>query len=162
MPISLPPLRQREGDIPKLAQAFLERLCVRNDLAVKGFTPEAIAFMESYRWPGNVRELRNIIERIAILCDATRIEPRHLPSEVRQSPPLPTGPSRLPPTWDAFKKLKQQIREAAVGDLECRFLVEALQRCGGNVSRAAEDVGMQRTHFHALMRKYGLSAETDS
>jgi len=162
VPIALPPLRQREGDIPKLAQAFLERLCVRNDLAVKGFTPEAMAYMESYRWPGNVRELRNIVERIAILCDAIRIEPRHLPGEVRQAPPPPSGPSRLPPTWDAFKELKRQVREAAVQDLECRFLVEALQRCAGNVSRAAEDVGMQRTHFHALMRKYGLTPNNDA
>jgi len=160
VPIYLPPLRERPGDIPKLATAFLERFCEKNDVPVKGFTAEAMARMESYPWPGNVRELRNIVERIAILCDADRIEPRHLPAELRRSParsPL----VQLPRDWEEFKKLKQQVRDAAVQELECRFLTDALERCEGNVSKAAEDVGMQRTSFHALMRKYGLTSDLD-
>jgi len=116
--------------------------------------------MESYRWPGNVRELRNIVDRIAILCDSDHIELRHLPAEIRQSP-LRSTLTRLPEKWEEFKKLKQQVRDAAVQELECRFLTEALERCGGNVSGAAEDVGMQRTNFHALLRKYGLSSDVN-
>ena len=113
--------------------------------------------MENYPWPGNVRELRNIVERMAILCDAERIEPRHLPAEIHQAPPRRTSAQPLPETWEEFKKLKQQVRDSAVQELECRFLAEALRRTGGNVSKAAEEIGIQRTNLHALIRKYGLS-----
>jgi len=155
VPLYLPPLRQRPGDIPKLAMAFLKRSCEKNAVEIEGFSQEAMAQMESYHWPGNVRELRNIVERIAILCYSNRIELQHLPSEIRQVSPR-SSVTHLPQNWEGFKKLKQQARDAVVQELECRFLTEVLERCGGNVTKAAEDVGMQRTHLHALIRKYGL------
>jgi DNA-binding NtrC family response regulator len=155
VPIFLPPLRERKGDIPLLAMTFLGRFCKKLEVPVKGFTSEAMAQMESYAWPGNVRELRNIVERMAILCDSQGIELRHLPAEIRQAAATGTVTS-LPHNWDDFKKLKQQVREAAVEDLERRFLTEALRRCDGNVSRAAEEIGIQRPNLHALMRRYGL------
>ena len=161
IPIYLPPLRERHGDIPRLAMAFLDRCRKRNNVAVKGFTPEAMAKMESYEWPGNVRELRNIVERITILCDSDCIEPWHLPPEIRQVPDQPAV-MPLPKKWEEFKKLKQQMRDAAGQQIERRFLAEALQRSDGNVSRAARDVGMQRTNFHAMMRKYGLTSDLTS
>jgi len=158
VPIFLPPLRDRKGDTPLLAMTFLERFCRKLEVEVKGFSPEAMAQMESYSWPGNVRELRNIVERMAILCDSDRIELRHLPTEIRQAPP--TGAvSQLPRSWEDFKRLKQQVRDAAVENLERRFLTETLQRHNGNVSKAAEEIGIQRTNLHALIRKYGLSPE---
>ncbi|NLX97521.1 MAG: sigma-54-dependent Fis family transcriptional regulator [Rhodopirellula sp.] len=158
VPVFLPPLRERLGDIPRLAMSFLERFCRKHTVEVKGFTPDAMCQMESYRWPGNVRELRNIVERMAILCDSDRIEVRHLPPELREVPSR-AAVSQLPRNWEDFKRLKQQIRDATLVELERRFLTEALDRCGGNVSRAAEDVGIQRTNFHALMRKCGLTSE---
>jgi DNA-binding NtrC family response regulator len=159
VPIYLPPLRERPGDIPRLAMAFLSRYCQRNNTSLKSFTPEAMSKLESYRWPGNVRELRNIVERIAILCGSDIIELRHLPPEI-QDTPVRSSIRQLPQRWDDFKRLKQQARDAAGQELERRFLIEALRRSEGNVSRAAEDVGMQRTNFHALMRKYDLTADT--
>jgi transcriptional regulator with GAF, ATPase, and Fis domain len=159
VPIYLPPLREREGDIARLATAFLERCRENNGVDIKGFTPEAMAKMETYHWPGNVRELRNIVERITILCDSDYIEPWHLPAEIRQSPEQPTAVP-LPANWNEFKDFKQRARDAAGQQLERRFLMEALQRSDGNVTKAAKDVGMQRTQLHALMRKYGLSAES--
>lgn len=160
VPIHLPPLQKRSGDIPVLAMVFLERLCKKNHVEVRGFSPEAMTLLESYRWPGNVRELRNIVERMAILCDGDRIEPRHLPPEICEAPSRSTI-TQLPQKWEDFKTLKQQVRDAAVQELECRFLTEALERYGGNVSKAAEGVGMQRTNFHALLRKYSLSVDID-
>lgn len=157
VPIYLPPLRQRPSDIPLLATAFLQRFRETNGTKVAGFSPEAMAQMESYRWPGNVRELRNLVERMAILCDGDRVELRHLPDELRQAPPRSTV-VRLPETWEEFKKLKQQVRDAAVQEIERRFLMEAIERAGGNITKAAEQVGIQRPNFHALMRKYGLTA----
>ncbi|MBN2361507.1 MAG: sigma-54-dependent Fis family transcriptional regulator, partial [Deltaproteobacteria bacterium] len=111
-----------------------------------------------YSWPGNVRELKNIVERMAILCESERIEPRHLPAEVSQLSTR-TVAVDLPRKWEEFKQLKNRVREAATDDLERRFLLEALQRSEGNVTRAAEEVGMQRTNFHALMRKHGLATD---
>jgi DNA-binding NtrC family response regulator len=155
VPIFLPPLRERQGDIPRLAMYFLERFCTKHEVDVKGFTSEAMAQMEGYAWPGNVRELRNIVERMAILCDGERIELEHLPGELRQAGGR-ASVSRLPKSWGEFKRLKQQVRDNAVEELERRFLGEALQRCGGNVSKAAEEIGIQRTNLHALLRKYGM------
>ena len=158
VPIHLPPLRERQGDVPTLAMMFLQRFCVKNQLVVKGFTPEAMAQMEGYRWPGNVREVRNIVERMAILCEGDRIDSRHLPPGVREAPPLPTV-TQLPRSWEEFKKLKQQAKDALIQELERRFLTEALKRSEGNVTKAADDVGIQRTQLHALMRKYGLTSD---
>jgi DNA-binding NtrC family response regulator len=159
VPLSLPPLRDRQGDIPLLAMAFLERFCRRMGVGAKRFSADAMYQMEGYTWPGNVRELRNIVERMAILCEGDMIEVWHLPVELRQVPvqtPLP----ELPRTWEAFRALKRQLAYAAVNELEHRFLSAALARSGGNVTKAAEDVGMQRTHLHALIRKHRLRGVT--
>ena len=158
VPIYLPPLRERQGDIPRLAMTFLDRCRKQGGVSVKGFTPEAMSKMESYHWPGNVRELRNIVERMTIMCDTDCIELWHLPPEIRQVPSQPTA-TPLPSSWEEFKELKQQARDATGQELERRFLTEALHRCESNVSKAAKDVGMQRTNFHALMRKYGLTSD---
>jgi len=155
VPICIPPLREREGDIPRLVVTFLHQICSKNHLEMKVVAPEALAQMERYRWPGNVRELRNIVERLAVLCDGNRIDLEQLPLPIRQAVPVPSS-AQLPRRWDEFKKLKHQQRDALTQEMERRFLAEALARNEGNVTRAAEDVGMQRTHFHALMRKYGL------
>ena len=158
VPISLPPLRDRAGDIPRLAVAFLQRFCQEYSVVAKRFTPEAMAQMESYRWPGNVRELRNVVERLAILCEGDRIARDHLPAEIRGASPQ-ASVSDLPITWQGLKTYKQQVRDATVLELERRFVVAALQRCDNNVTRAAKDVGMQRTNFHALMRRCGLTGD---
>lgn len=159
VPIYLPPLRERSGDIPTLAMTFLEQFRKKNPIRVQGFTPESLSLMEAYRWPGNVRELKNIVERLAILCDSERIAPGDLPPEMRQIAATPYSQSPIPRSWDEFKDYKRQVRDAAVLEVERRFLIDALQRSGGNVSRAAEEVGMQRTQFHALMARYGLTGD---
>ncbi len=159
-PISVPPLRERGSDVPFLAMTFLERYRKGNPMIrAQGFTPEAMRLLEGYAWPGNVRELKNIVERIAILCDGDRIELQHLPPEVRGM--TIQASYQLPRSWEEFKELKRQVRDAAIEELERKFLLEALERSGGNVSRAAEEVGMQRTNFHSLLRKYGLGSEDE-
>lgn len=158
VPIFLPPLRDREGDIPKLAMAFLGSFCRKFQRDIKGFTPDAMRLMESYQWPGNVRELRNIVERMAILTDGDRIEPGNLPAELRRATAR-ANVVDLPETWEEFREYRNQVRDSMVVDLERRFLTASLDRCGGNVSRAAEEVGMQRTNFHAMMRKCGIGSD---
>ena len=74
--------------------------------------------LEGYAWPGNVRELKNIVERLAILCDADYVEPRHVPSEINQAPPSSLLP-RLPARWEEFKEYKRQARDALLhGELD--------------------------------------------
>jgi DNA-binding NtrC family response regulator len=158
VPIHLPPLRERHEDIARLAVAFLNRFCEKNRLDTEGFTGEALAKMEGYRWPGNVRELRNIVERMAIMCEGDRIDLRHFPPQIREATPPPSV-APLPQSWEEFKAFKNHAKDALIQELERRFLAEALQRSGGNVSKAAEDVGMQRTQLHAMMRKYALNSD---
>ncbi len=157
VPIHLPPLRERPGDTPLLASIFLERSCRRMNVAPKKFSPEAMFHMENYPWPGNVRELRNIVDRLAILCEGDTIEVWHLPAEIRR-PPLQSSLPEIPRTWNDFRRFRRQLERAAVNDLERRFLKAALERSRGNVSRAAHEIGMQRTHLHALLRKHGMKS----
>jgi DNA-binding NtrC family response regulator len=158
VPIHLPPLKERKEDIALLATQFLQNFNKANHRLIEGFTPKAMELMEQYDWPGNVRELKNIVERLAILCDGKRIDHQDLPPEFRKLDLNPLLGS-IPQTWDELKTLKKTIREKSVQDLESQFLIEALRRSGGNISKAAEEVGMQRTNFHALLSKYGIAAD---
>ncbi|MCH5372884.1 MAG: sigma-54 dependent transcriptional regulator [Planctomycetes bacterium] len=151
VPVNLPPLRERSGDIPRLAEHFLERFSHRLGREMRGFSREALRQLEIYAWPGNVRELRNIVERLAVLYSGTRVELRHLPPEIREARAR-VSTAEVPRTWKEFKALKRQV----IDDLESRFLTAALDRCSQNVTQAAESVGMQRPNFHALLRHYGI------
>jgi DNA-binding NtrC family response regulator len=155
VPMSLPPLRERAEDIPLLTAAFLEHFSRELGVTGQGFSPEALRQLDIYPWPGNVRELRNIVERLAVLYGGSRIELHHLPAELRTARAA-GAPAPVPLAWEELKRLKREI----VDDLERRFLVEALDRCGQNITQAAEEVGMQRTNFHALLRRHGLKTES--
>lgn len=160
VPIHIPPLRERKEDIPLLANQFLTGFNKSNQRKIDGFTPKAMELYEQYDWPGNVRELKNITERLAILCDTGRIEHQDFPVEFRKRSEMPSyAQINVPPTWDEVKNMKKHIREKAIQDLEHQFVVEALKRSNGNVTKAAELVGMQRTNFHSLMSKYGISSD---
>jgi transcriptional regulator with GAF, ATPase, and Fis domain len=154
VPMSLPPLRERAEDIPLLTAAFLEHFSRELGVTGQGFSPEALSQLDIYPWPGNVRELRNIVERLAVLYGGSRIELHHLPAELRTARAA-GAPAQVPLAWEELKRLKREI----VDDLERRFLIEALDRCGQNITQAAEEVGMQRTNFHALLRRHGLKTE---
>ena len=156
VPVVLPPLRERPGDIPLLAQFFLDRFSLLLGVGATHFAHEAMQQLEVYAWPGNVRELRNIIERLAVLYGGSRIEVRHLPAEIQSARTAVSEATPLPDNWEAFKRLKRQIVE----DLERRFLSAALDHCGQNVSQAATHVGMQRTNFHALLRHHRLKPDS--
>ncbi len=158
VPILIPPLRERKEDILQLALIFLERFRKKNNTTARIFAPDTIKLMEDYHWPGNVRELKNLVERLAILCDSEIIEPSNLPKEFTNLY-LQDSIYKIPQKWNEFKNLKQQVQENAIKEIEKRFLIEALQRSDGNVSNAAEDVGMQRTNFHQLLKKYGISSK---
>ena len=153
-PIRLPPLRERREDIPLLAGHLLKQVRGRSGKSVSSFSDDALRLLEQFDWPGNVRQLESAVERAVISCDGSVIEPRHLPQRItRQGLP---GDFPIPRTNREFVNLKKKLREQSVAELEREFVLEALQRNGWNVSRAAHEVGIQRPNFQALMRKHGI------
>jgi DNA-binding NtrC family response regulator len=159
VPIPLPVLSERQEDIPLLAAHFLKKYAQEMGKNIKGFTPEAIEKLLRYPWPGNVRELENVIERTVVLMDEEMVRPEFLIlPEQRQKEAVD---ERVPVTSDELKEIKKHMREKAVEEIERAFVVNALERNHWNVTRAAEEVGMLRPNFQALMRKYNLRARED-
>ena len=153
-PIYLPPLRERREDIPLLASRLLAKARVASGKYVTSISDEALRLLEQHDWPGNVRQLEGAIEAAVISCDGEVIEPRHLPKFVHPQLFLREGP--IPKTNEEFVNLKKKLREQAVAELEREFVATALERNQGNVSRAAQEVGIARPNFQALMRKHGI------
>jgi transcriptional regulator with GAF, ATPase, and Fis domain len=156
VPIGLPPLRQRPGDVRLLVDCFWRQFAPPPASALsgtvgQGFSRDALQQMERYSWPGNVRELRNIVERLAVLYGGAIIQREHLPPEIREAEPAVSA-AEVPHTWEEFKRLKRQVVE----DLERQFLLAAMERSADSITQAAEDVGMQRPNFHALLKSHGL------
>jgi transcriptional regulator with GAF, ATPase, and Fis domain len=158
VPISLPLLRERPEDIPILAVHFLKKYSEEMGKTIKGFTSEAMERLMKYPWPGNVRELENVIERTVVMIDEEMVRPAHLilPGQEEK-----VGEDQVPMTSDALKQIKKQIREKAVEEVEKAFVISALERHQWNVTRAADEVGMLRPNFQALMRKYNLRAREE-
>jgi transcriptional regulator with GAF, ATPase, and Fis domain len=156
-PIFLPPLRERTEDIVKLAMFFLNNFVKNNHLNPKRFSQDSIDILEKYTWPGNIRELKNIVERIAIFCDSDIIQPEYLPKEVLSST-KEYKDYRIPDNWEDFKKFKYLLQNEAITKYEKRFLSDALKNADGNVTKAAKNIGMQRTQFHLLLQKYKMTS----
>lgn len=157
IPIHLPPLRERTEDILKLAIHFLNHLKKKNDIKAKQFAPESIKIMEEYNWPGNIRELKNIIERIALLCDSEIIQDKHFPDEMK-IPSNEFNINKIPDNWEDFKKYKHQLQNEVIIKVEKQFITEALKQTNGNISMAAKNVGMLRTNFHLLLQKHNCKS----
>jgi DNA-binding NtrC family response regulator len=160
VPIHLPPLKERQEDIPILSAHFLRKYGEEMGKMIKGFTPEAMEKLMKYPWPGNVRELENLIERTVVMIEdeMVRVEHLFLPGQQEKE----VWEEHVPTTSEELKELKKQAREKAVEEIEKSFVLNALERHQWNVTRAAEEVGMLRPNFQALMRKYNLRAREES
>jgi DNA-binding NtrC family response regulator len=137
----VPPLREHAGDVPVLAERFLEAFCAAEGKPTKLLTEEARQMLESYHWPGNVRELRNLMERAAILVEGAEVRAEDL------SPWLEAGGPREPA---AGLRVEIERREADA-------VRKALEAANWNVTQAAAGLGIDRTNLHRKMRKYGIS-----
>ena len=159
VPIVLPPLRERQEDIPLLAMHFLKKYAEEMGKTIKGFTPEAMEKLMKYPWPGNVRELENMIERTMVMIEDEMIRPEYilLPGQREKE----AWGENIPSTSEELKEIKKHMREKAVEEIERTFVLNALERNHWNVTRAAEEVGMLRPNFQALMRKYNLRAREE-
>jgi DNA-binding NtrC family response regulator len=156
VPIYLPTLKERQEDIPLLAVHFLKKYAEEMGKTIRGFTPEAMEKMMKYPWPGNVRELENMIERTVVMIDDEMVRMEHLILPGQQEKEILEN--QIPMSSEELKEIKKQMREKAVEEIERAFVLNALERHQWNVTRAAEEVGMLRPNFQALMRKYNLRA----
>jgi len=153
-PIQLPPLRERREDIPVLAYHLLARMQTQSGRKINTIADAALKLLEQYDWPGNIRQLESTIERAVISCDGTVIEPHHLPMAIARAGLPESYP--VPQNNSEFLALKKKLREHAIGELEREFVLDALQRNDWNVTKAAQQVNIQRPNFQALMRKHAI------
>jgi DNA-binding NtrC family response regulator len=160
VPICLPTLKERQEDIALLAVHFLKKYSEEMGKTVKGFMPDAMEKMMKYPWPGNIRELENVIERTVVMIDDEMVRADHL--ILPGQPEKEVSENQIPMTSEELKEIKKQMREKAVEEVERAFVLSALERHQWNVTRAAEEVGMLRPNFQALMRKYNLRARGES
>jgi two-component system nitrogen regulation response regulator NtrX len=156
VPISVPPLRDRPGDIPLLCRHYLDVACRENGISPKRISAAAQAALETHAWPGNVRELRNVMERMAILSDGD-IELDEVPLEIRGDGDesassgdalVQFGDGAAPPGM-SLKGFRDSVERA--------FILQRLGEHGWNVSKTAEALDVERTHLHKKMKLLGIA-----
>ena len=153
-PIHAPALRDRKEDIPALAYHFLKVFSSELGKKITDISEGALSTLVNYGWPGNVRELENVMHRAAILTSDHIIRQAHLVNIL--DPSQPPADVTVPRTGDELKRAKKAMREKSVEEIEKQFVLEALKRNNWNVTKSAEDTGMQRPNFQALMKKYTI------
>lgn len=166
IPISLPPLRERCGDIPLLVAHFLRNLRDFSDSRVHAVAPEVQRLFQGYAWPGNVRELRNVLEYGTVMCRGEVLEREHLPEHMQaagqasgaqavlaESPVSPSPRSDAVPAATAPASRRQETQRAE--------LCQALEQTGGNVTQAARLLGIHRTTCINRMLRLGLTVSRE-
>jgi DNA-binding NtrC family response regulator len=169
VPILLPRLRDRPDDIPPLIAHFQRRICARNGIPARQFSPEAMSAMRNYRWPGNVRELENTTERLEILSEGPVIMLSDLPDEIRnaaQSSPVASSGSVSNQVIESAHEIltPKPERTGTIDEMEKFAIEDALEFTRGNVRAAARRLGIGAATIYRKMKKYGIGspAEADS
>jgi DNA-binding NtrC family response regulator len=151
VPISLPPLRDRNEDIALLVNHFLRFYCAANGLPARTMDTEALGVLEDYQWPGNVRELENLIQRLVLMVPGSVIAVKHLPHSILYSSSAKQESLLIPEEGIAFDEEMARI--------EMAYLQAALRRTGGRKTAAATLLQVNNQRMKYLCRKYGLRAE---
>jgi two-component system, NtrC family, response regulator AtoC len=150
--LTVPPLRDRPGDIDALAAAFVRGACADMEREPPvAIAPAALDRLRRYAWPGNIRELRNAIERAVVMCTEAAILPEHLPPALRAA--RAPDPASAPPAGPAAAASLQSEMKS----IERERIIAALQRCDGNQSEAARQLGMPRRTLVARIGRLGLT-----
>ncbi|MBI2391891.1 MAG: sigma-54-dependent Fis family transcriptional regulator [Deltaproteobacteria bacterium] len=137
--IDLPPLRERDGDVPLLARHFLKHFATKTDKEVTDLAPDALAALSRHSWPGNVRELKNVIERAVILAEPPVVRAKDLVAVAGVAAPA-EAPEAL----------------GSLADSEKAHIARVLERCGWNISQAARVLEVDRVTLYNKIKKYGL------
>ncbi len=151
IPITSPPLRERQGDISLLFDAFLKRFCLSKKRDLKGITPEAMAQLKKYKWPGNVRELENMVERMVILALGDELTLEDIPPRVLDAGPVTESPviTEIPDTGFCLSKV--------LAEYERKLIIQALEQTGWVKNRAAKLIQVNRTTLLEKMKRHGVS-----
>jgi two-component system nitrogen regulation response regulator NtrX len=144
IPFEIPPLRERLEDVPLLVEHFNKRFCGAYGKKPKRFDEKAMAALQDHSWPGNVRELRNTVERVVIMNPREKVSLTDLP---------PFGAEEAPAASFRFPSFKN-----ATEAYHREFIQRKLAEADGNVSRAAEMMGVDRSHLYRRMRALGIHA----
>jgi two-component system nitrogen regulation response regulator NtrX len=147
IPIFVPPLREREEDIPRLIAHFMQELSREHGRRPRQIDPDAMDVLRRYPWPGNVRELRNVVERLLIMVPGEVVEPRHL--SFLQGGQAPDG---LPDLSGGPSLPLHEARERFERD----YIVRTLAAQQGNISRTAEVLGVERSNLYRKMKAFGI------
>jgi len=143
VPVNLPALRERQVDIPELANHFLKRFAEKNRKDIKGFHPEALNLLMQYDWPGNIRELENTVERAVILCLGEQVSPQELPPQLLSA--------------DVREMRKKQDSDGfTLRDMEREVIRSTLEKTGHNKSQAAKKLGVARQTLLNKIKQYDL------
>jgi DNA-binding NtrC family response regulator len=156
VPVTLPALREREGDVELLAQHFLKRHADDLNRPELSISDESMRVLASYSWPGNIRELENLIERVAILSDGDEIQPEQLPQFMHHAPR-----ASIPHVSDFALPSFGVNFNALVDDYENKLITTALAQTGGNKKAAAKLLGLNRTTLVEKIKKKGLEARIE-
>ncbi len=148
--IDLPPLRDRQEDIPLLAQHFAEKYA-RPDQPAKQISPQAMDVLLHYRWPGNIRELENAIERACVTSRDDTIRPENLPPEIL-APAAPRTPFQI----DLDRPLPELLQQLT-NDIEEQYILKALKKSHGNIGRCAKICGLSRRSISAKIAEYKIN-----
>ncbi len=151
VPISLPPLREREGDIPLLVDHFLRFYCRANSLPLKRVEPDVLQILEDYPWPGNVRELENIVQRLVLMVPSAVITAKHLPQQILYDSTTKQETLLIPEEGISF--------DEAIARIEAAYLQAALRRTGGKKVAAAALLQINPQKMKYLCRKYGVGVD---
>jgi len=145
MPIALPPLRERRGDIPLLASFYIDLFNREFKRHVRGVSPDALKMLEQYQWPGNIRELRNAIERAMLLVEHEWLQPGDFTTLTRSVTPA---------------EFKLPAEGISLDEVERQLLVQALERSGGNQTQAGQLLGINRDQVRYRIEKFGLTVKS--
>jgi two-component system, NtrC family, nitrogen regulation response regulator NtrX len=152
IPLRVPPLRDRKEDIALLVKRFIQDFATKEGGKEKTIADEVLTLLMQHNWPGNVRELKNIVERMIIMTHSDIISKSDiLPLvEIGQDE---SAPFKEETSLDSFRTAKL--------DFERQYIVRKLREFGGNISRTAEAIGMERSHLHKKIRSYGIEFKND-
>jgi two-component system nitrogen regulation response regulator NtrX len=154
VPLRVPALKERRDDIPLLVHHFMQRMASSSGLPTRAIAEDAMVALQTYDWPGNVRQLRNAVERLLIMAPGESSEPIRgdmLPPDIGAIAPM------TPQSQNGLEIMSMPLREAREA-FERQYLEAQITRFGGNISRTAAFVGMERSALHRKLKSLGLAA----
>jgi len=160
VPIRLPALRERREDIDLLVRYFMQQFNEKLQKTITGITPETLVALKSYSWPGNIRQLENVLERMVLMCDTQVLTVDDLPVEIAEATGVRATATTAEMEGEGASSLKEIVKRQTQ-TIERDLIEKALEETGGNVTRAAERLGLSRKGLQLKIKELGLKRPLD-